>query len=151
MKLPFNIRTQVSKNHTDWALFCDSICNLEYGIHTIPDERVYNLELIFFSSYYFPVPTPWHRLPLPLTDPEDPDFYSIGTSPSNSRLVIELTRQTPPMYRCDHPDPTQSKNRKKQAMPEFHPEDNEELNSDPEEEDEEDKPGLFVFNVRRSS
>ncbi|KAJ7680770.1 hypothetical protein DFH06DRAFT_1164140 [Mycena polygramma] len=83
LKLPLNIRSQISENHVDWDQFCDAISCLEVGEYADAD----------------PISMPWHRS-------QDADKtsilpFKIGSSPSKSGLAVRLTRQMPPIYRGD--------------------------------------------------
>ncbi|KAJ7760922.1 hypothetical protein B0H16DRAFT_1812213 [Mycena metata] len=81
-QLPLDIKTQVSPNHTDWRTFCDSIAKLQHGKPVVPT----------------PLPIPWHQLQDSAATSVLP--YKIGALPSQSGLVVRLTRQMPVIYRC---------------------------------------------------
>ncbi|KAJ7708522.1 hypothetical protein B0H16DRAFT_1632661 [Mycena metata] len=81
-QLPLDIKTQVSPNHTDWRTFCDSISKLQHEKPVVPT----------------PLPIPWHQLQDSAAASVLP--YKIGTLPSQSGLVVRLTRQMPAIYRC---------------------------------------------------
>ncbi|KAJ7983080.1 hypothetical protein DFH06DRAFT_1123098 [Mycena polygramma] len=81
-KLPKNVKSQLSANHTDWVEFRDAICALSPHYNVLPDE----------------IPLPWFKQ-LP---PDVP--FTIGNEPSESGLPVRLNRFVPPVWRGGNPD-----------------------------------------------
>ncbi|KAJ6467540.1 hypothetical protein C8R47DRAFT_813889 [Mycena vitilis] len=86
-KFPRKYRDQLSANHTLWSDFCNAICNLEYGVQTIPED----------------LPLPWFNKPNA--------GGLLHDTPSQSRLVCRLNCYMPPTWRGADPDRRFTKDR----------------------------------------
>ncbi|KAJ7070375.1 hypothetical protein B0H15DRAFT_807095 [Mycena belliarum] len=104
------IRRQISPNYLTWKSFCDALRALEYGVESIPEQRLFILNIFNTPTHnlQFTVPLPWHRHALA---PHIP--YQIGDTPSQSGLVVKLTRQMPELFRGRDPDPDHHKKKSK--------------------------------------